>query len=70
MKVAIFERSRHNKKRRKLYKQWIGSPDGSKERKINHVRLLLHLEEKDKLQELAEKDRDYGVIVPALLEKK
>ena len=69
MKFPIFDQRERDKKRRKLYKKWIGSPQGTKERKINHVRLLFHLEETDKLKELAAKDSDYGVIISALVRK-
>ncbi|MAJ86804.1 MAG: hypothetical protein CBD08_002005 [Cellvibrionales bacterium TMED148] len=69
MRFPIFGQRERDKKRRKLYKRWIGSPDGTKKRKINHVRLLLHLEETEKLEELAAKDSDYGAIISALVRK-
>ena len=70
MRFALMPNRKRDKKTRKLYKKWIGSPEGTQERKINHVRLLMHLEEKDKLQELGQKDQDYDVIVSGLMNRK
>ena len=66
IKLAIFAHRERDKKRRKLYKKWIGSREGTTDRKINHVRLLMHLDEKDKLERLAKIDRDYKLILSAL----
>ena len=70
MRFAVIPNRKRDKKTRKLYKKWIGSLEGTQERKINHVRLLLHLEEKDKLQELGEKDKDYDVIISELMSRR
>ena len=66
MKFSLLAHRERDKKRRKLYKKWIGSREGTTDRKIHHVRLLMHLDEKDKLEKLAKIDRVYKLILSAL----